>query len=108
MNIKLSMDEDNEFEVELEEDSENWNPEEELDKIWEEQKTEWFSVDIKPEHKGEYEIELESTTWPFPLQQRATWSGRIWKDSDGVKISNIKQWRGLNFDPNEIEFKEDV
>jgi hypothetical protein len=93
-----SEDEDNEFEVELEED----------EVVEENTFSEWFSVDVKPTHKGEYEIELESTTWPFPLQQRATWSGRIWKDSEGTKISNVKQWRGLNFDPNEIEFKEDV
>ena len=93
-----SEDEDNEFEVELEED----------EVVEENTVSEWFSVDVRPAHKGEYEIELESTTWPFPLQQHATWSGRIWKDSDGKKITNVKQWRGLNFDPNEIEFKEDV
>jgi hypothetical protein len=93
-----SEDEDNEFEVELEEN----------EVVEENTFSEWFSVDVKPTHKGEYEIELESTTWPFPLQQRATWSGRIWKDSEGTKISNVKQWRGLNFDPTEIEFKEDV
>jgi hypothetical protein len=49
-------DEDNEFEVELEED----------EVVEENTLSEWFSVDVKPIHKGEYEIELESTTWPFP------------------------------------------
>jgi hypothetical protein len=84
---------------ELEDDLEEWDPVAELDKISEGMMTEWFSKDIKPERKGEYEIELLQAAWPFASVGRAEWTGRSWKQN-GEKIE-IKQWRGLKFDPSE-------
>ncbi len=84
---------------ELEEDSEEWNPAEELDKIWDDQKTEWFDKDNKPTIKGEYEVLIDAP-WPMGGPSMAEWTGRGWK-KDGEKVK-IHQWRGLNFNPSEL------
>jgi DNA-directed RNA polymerase subunit RPC12/RpoP len=90
---------------ELEEDSEEWDPVAELDKISEDMMTDWYPVDTKPVRKGEYEVRNTHTpVWPFPATFKATWTGRTWKDSDGAKVENIIEWRGLNFDPTEVKF----
>ena len=73
----------------------------ELDSIWpEEHKTDWFDISVKPEHKGTYECEFESTTWPFPIERMCEWTGRSWKEN-GEKAVGIKRWRGLAVNPNE-------
>ena len=77
-----------------------YDPVAELDKIWEDSKTDWFDSSIKPERKGEYEVELLHATWPFGDTGRAEWTGRAWKQ-DGKSVK-IKQWRGLKFDPKEL------
>jgi hypothetical protein len=85
---------------ELEEDSEQWDPVAELDKITESMMTKWYPVDVNPVRKGEYEVRTTKTpTWPFPATFRAEWSGRTWKDSEGNKVANIVDWRGLAIDP---------
>lgn len=58
----------------------------------EEQKSEWFVKDIKPAHKGEYEVVYDAE-WPLSGQGMAEWTGRGWKQK-GKKLA-IKQWRGL-------------
>lgn len=73
----------------------------ELDQIWEDAKTDWFDISVKPERKGQYECEFESTTWPFPIERMCEWTGRTWKE-DGEKVTGIKRWRGLKFDPKEM------
>jgi hypothetical protein len=84
---------------ELEEDSEEWDPAAELDKITEDMMTEWYDKDTKPAHKGNYEVMIDAP-WPNGGLGRAEWSGRGWKQ-DGKKVA-IHQWRGLKFNPNEI------
>jgi len=84
--------------------SETWDPAEELDKISEAMMTEWYPVDVKPVRKGTYECELLVATWPWPAVNRYEWTGRSWKDSEGNKVKGIKQWRGLNVDPDAITF----
>lgn len=82
------------------ETTEDWNPIEELEKIVDEfQMTDWFNIDTHPVHKGMYECEFTSTTWPFPIERMCEWTGRTWKE-DGKKAVGIKRWRGLKFDPN--------
>ena len=82
-----------------------WDPAAELDKITEEMMTAWYPADVKPVRKGEYEVRNTHTpVWPFPATFRATWTGRTWKDSDGDKVENIIEWRGLNIDPEAITF----
>lgn len=83
------------------EPEEEWDPAEELDNIWDDQKTDWFDISINPERKGQYECEFESATWPFPIERMCEWTGRTWKE-DGKKVSGIKRWRGLKFDPSEV------
>jgi hypothetical protein len=97
------------------ESDENWDPAKELQKIVDEfkeefgeaeeysdqDKTEWFDVTVKPHHKGSYECEFESTTWPFPIERMCEWSGRSWKEN-GKKAVGIKRWRGLTFNINEV------
>lgn len=93
-------DEENDPVPEAADEDESWDPAEELDKIWNDQKTDWFDISVKPQHKGNYECEFESTTWPFPIERMCEWSGRSWKE-DGKKAVGIKRWRGLKFDPSE-------
>jgi hypothetical protein len=90
---------------ELEEDSEDWDPAAELDKIIEDQLlTQWYPADVKPVHKGEYEVDLGNLgAWPFPRIVRAEWSGRSWKDSEGKSIKDIVGWRGLAVDPDKLK-----
>ena len=88
-------------EMQAQEAIDNWDPAEELDKVWDGQKTEWFDESIKPEHKGEYECEFAIATWPWPAVRMCTWTGRTWKDANGEKIKGEFKWRGLKFDPNE-------
>jgi len=88
-------------EDELEEDSKEWDPATELDKIVDQYlMTDWFTADVKPTLKGEYETQLAETAWPFASVVRAEWTGRTWKHND-VKVK-ITQWRGLAVDPEEI------
>ena len=84
--------------------SEEWDPAQELDKIIEEHLlTEWYSVDVKPVRKGEYEVRTTKTpVWPFPATFKAEWTGRTWKDSEGTKVEGIIEWRGLAEDPDKL------
>jgi hypothetical protein len=90
-------------EEELEEDSKEWDPAAELDKIVEEQlMTEWYPKNIKPVHTGEYEVDLgKLVAWPFPRIVRAEWTGKKWQSEDGEKVK-IEAWRGLAVDPSEL------
>jgi hypothetical protein len=89
-------------EMQAQEAIDNFDPAAELDKIWDDQKTDWFDISIKPEHKGTYECEFESQgSWPFPIQGMCEWTGRSWK-ANGEKAVGIKCWRGLKFDPKEV------
>lgn len=99
---------------ERDEDSEEWNPAAELDKIevpvlegeemWaqraidESSLSPWHDRDSNPVHKGEYEV-VYNAQWPNSGQGRAEWTGRTWKQG-GRKIV-IRQWRGLNYNPAE-------
>ena len=51
----------------------------------------WRESDVRPEHRGRYQIFAEDASWPFPMW--AEWTGKIWTD-DGKKI-RVKYWRGL-------------
>lgn len=53
--------------------------------------SQWFSADLNPVRKGEYEIMQADSSWPFP--QRARWTGTRWLQ-DGIMI-DVKEWRGL-------------
>jgi hypothetical protein len=65
--------------------------------------TEWYPVDVKPVHKGEYEVDLgKLVAWPFARIVRAEWTGRSWKDSEGESIKGIEAWRGLAEDPDKL------
>jgi hypothetical protein len=65
--------------------------------------TDWYSVDVKPVHKGEYEVDLgKLVAWPFARIVRADWTGRTWKDSEGNTIKGIEAWRGLAEDPDKL------
>lgn len=84
--------------------SEEWNPAKELDKVIDEHMlTEWYDAGIKPVRKGTYEVKNTHTpVWPFPASFTAEWTGRTWKDSEGDKVPNVIAWRGMKFDPTEL------
>jgi hypothetical protein len=92
------------IEEESDQVSEDWDPAAELDKIVEEQlMTEWYPADVKPVHKGEYEVDLgKLVAWPFARIVRAEWTGRSWKDSEGKSVKGIEAWRGLAEDPDKL------
>ena len=49
--------------------------------------TDWFSVDIKPVHKGNYQaITAAAPMWPFPTM--VEWDGKQWSET-------VNEWRGL-------------
>jgi hypothetical protein len=79
--------------------SEDWDPAEELNKIFTEfddaVKTEWYPSKIKPVRKGVYECQLNKiATWPWPNEGMLEWTGRSWKDLEGGKAKPYA-WRGL-------------
>jgi len=49
--------------------------------------TDWFSADVKPVHKGNYQAITEAAPmWPFPTMVQ--WDGKQWGEP-------VKEWRGL-------------
>lgn len=49
--------------------------------------TDWFSADVKPVHKGNYQAITEAAPmWPFPTM--VEWDGKQWGEP-------VKEWRGL-------------
>ena len=88
---------------ELEEDSGEWDPAAELDKITETIMTEWYPKNTKPAHLGTYEVDLGTlVAWPFSRVVRAEWTGKKWQSEDGEKVK-IEAWRGLAINPNELK-----
>ncbi len=87
-------------EMQAQEAIDNWDPAKELDKIWENSKTDWFDKNDKPAYKGEYEVLIDAP-WPLGGPGMAEWTGRGWK-KEGEKVK-IHQWRGLKFDPKEVQ-----
>lgn len=85
---------------ELEEDSKEWDPATELDRIWDDAKTDWFDKDVNPAYSGTYEAVIDAE-WPLSGIRMVEWTGRSWKE-DGKKVA-IKQWRGLSTNPAEFE-----
>lgn len=105
------------------EESDDWDPAAELEKIevpeevseWpmvldgeetqaqeaiDNYKTDWFDSKVKPVHKGEYECEFEIATWPWPSTRMCEWTGRTWKEATGDKVKGDFKWRGMK-EPNE-------
>ena len=101
---------------EEEDDDENHDWSEELDKIqvpvlegeetWasrvidESTLSAWHAGDVAPLRKGVYEVEYEIGTWPWPMTAHIKWTGRKWQ-YDRSENTEIKRWRGLNYDPAE-------
>lgn len=94
----------NVFRVERDEETDDWDPAAELDKIavpdvnlgepefWEGiETTPWHSMDMKPVHQGEYQV--LTGTWPFP--GRAEWTGKKWKAVSTTDTKTLTYWRGL-------------
>jgi hypothetical protein len=49
--------------------------------------TDWFTADVKPVHKGNYQaITAAEPMWPFPTM--VSWNGQQWSEA-------VKEWRGL-------------
>jgi len=64
--------------------------------------TDWYPKNVKPLHKGEYDVDLgKLVAWPFPRIIRAEWTGKKWQSEDGEKVK-IEAWRGLAIDPSTI------
>ena len=59
----------------------------------EDQKTDWFSVKVKPQHNGMYEVKTKE--WPFPHVM--DWNGDYWcmAYTNSKAQSKVTDWRGL-------------
>jgi len=81
-------------EREAEDDHEDWQEDEDEDEEPEYEMTEWFDVETKPVHIGEYEVQYkEANSWPFPT--RLTWTGKKWINGLDEERKDVGQWRGL-------------
>ena len=73
--------------------------------------TDWFSNKVKPVREGNYMIKTPGkNSW----EHRARWTGTRWisawaqeADYETAEEVKIKQWRGISFDPDELEIRED-
>jgi len=82
-------------ERESEDDHEDWQEDEDEEPDEPEyEMTEWFDVETKPVHIGEYEVQYkEANSWPFPT--RLTWTGKKWINGLDEERKDVGQWRGL-------------
>jgi hypothetical protein len=62
-------------------------------KFTEDQKTPWYSNDVKPMHEGLYEVEFSEVKWPWPSTGMYDWSNDSWQVPEELEV---KRWRGLN------------
>jgi hypothetical protein len=101
-----------EFGFYLVKDSNTWEKYATMDDI-DYEMTEWFPKKIKPVHVGQYMIKTAGkNSW----EHRGLWTGTNWVNSwcesqdynDPEKIIKIKEWRGIAFDPNELELREEL
>jgi len=60
----------------------------------------WHDGDVEPIRRGVYEVEYRIGSWPWPLTAHIKWTGQKWK-YDRSENTEIKRWRGLNYDPAE-------
>jgi hypothetical protein len=60
----------------------------------------WHAGDVAPLRKGVYEVEYEIGSWPWPMTAHIKWTGRKWQ-YDRSENTEIRRWRGLNYDPTE-------
>jgi hypothetical protein len=68
--------------------------------IDESQLSPWYAADLNPVRKGVYEVEYKTGSWPWPMTAHIEWTGRKWKH-DRSENTQLRQWRGLNYDPAE-------
>ena len=74
--------------------------------------TEWFPKKIKPVHVGQYMIKSAGkNSW----EHRALWTGTRWinswaeeADYDKAEEVKIKEWRGIAYNPDELEIREEL
>ena len=74
-------------------DLENWEAEQEEEKLADLERTEWFPKKTKPAYVGKYEVMTKA--WPFPVY--CEWTGEKWQRWEGDDIK-VTQWRGLTED----------
>jgi hypothetical protein len=72
------------------EDLENWEAEQEEEKLADLERTEWFDVSVAPAYEGRYEV--TSKAWEFP--QYCNYTDGKWGRWEGDEIEVVK-WRGL-------------
>ena len=112
--VYAGVERDEDSEEEDDDEKDDWS--EELDKIqvpvlegeetWasrvidESTLSDWHAGDVKPLRKGVYEVEYEIGTWPWPMTAHIKWTGRKWQ-YDRSENTEIRRWRGLNYDPAE-------
>lgn len=65
--------------------------------------TDWFKAKVAPVRLGMYEVETkEGYTY------RAEWTGEIWKNTWSDDALKIKQWRGVAYNPDEQDLRDEL
>jgi hypothetical protein len=74
--------------------------------------TDWFPKRVQPAREGNY---LIKTAGKDPWEHQAKWTGSRWisawteaADYDTAKEVKIKEWRGIAYDPDELEIREEL
>lgn len=70
-------------------DLENWEREQEEERLAELERTDWY-IGQKPAYVGRYEVQTKA--WPYP--QYCNWDGKKWSRWEGDDIV-VTQWRGV-------------
>lgn len=87
-----SDDGDDELDIPVLENEETWA--QRVTDEYESTLSPWHPGYLEPVHKGFYDVEYESGSWPFSIDDRIKWTGKKWQHNRGGDTA-IKRWRGL-------------
>lgn len=65
--------------------------------------TDWFPANVDPVRTGLYEVTTQSDH-----TYRATWTGKFWKNTWDENTLSITQWRGIAYDPDEQDLRDQL
>lgn len=65
--------------------------------------TDWFPAKVKPVRLGNYEVKTKDG-----YSYHAEWTGEIWKNSWSETALKVKEWRGIAYDPDEQDLRDEL
>lgn len=67
------------------------------------QLTDWFSAKTNPVREGKYEVETQDG-----YNYHGIWTGKHWKNDWNDEKIKVKQWRGIAYDPDEQDLRDEL